>query len=589
MGITQHDIDQAHSDLKDIHGGVREDYFGLLYLEREFGLKREQAVRQVAFGGNDYGIDAFHIDPARRNFYLFQFKWATSYTHFKASFQRLIDDGIERVFGNPTQDQKMNSLLIQLKSRLLNDQALIDRVFIHFVFNGDPEDAERSTVLDALRENLEGKKYLIDQFFGRQISLVIEFRSARTTQVGGITHQKKTYTYDLEIEDVIERGGPNGEQMQVGFVRLVNLHKMYQDMKQRFFERNIRAGLSEEEAPNRAIKRSLKGIILDGAESPSVFAFNHNGVTIFAEKFEKKNEVFQVTEPRMLNGAQTVTTFDTFLQLNKENQRLHERKNELRDLWVLCKIITNAAPPFVVTVTINNNRQNPVKPWNLRANDLIQLEFQDKFRDDLSIYYERQEKMFESLTDEDLEELEITQWKAIELLRLTKTFLASDGLIDRMSNMRLVFENDNTYDQVFNETRLKADSRKIFLCYKVEKRLRKMMEAIMEKGATKYAFLTRARNLLWAILCQAILNDEELEFYCDQYGQSLVIEADYTNWITQLASSRARILIGSLIKEEPYATHARNDNYSFLRTQAFFKKCMDLAYDKWGWVQKKLK
>jgi hypothetical protein len=360
-------------------------------------------------------------------------------------------------------------------------------------------------------------------------------------------------------------------------------------MKQRFFERNIRAGLSEDEAPNRAIKKSLKEIALDRVESPSVFAFNHNGVTIFAEKFERKDGIFQVTEPRLLNGAQTITSFDTFLQLNKGSQRLEEGKDALQDLWVLCKIITNATPRFVVTVTINNNQQNPVKPWNLRANDLIQLEFQDKFRDDLGIYYERQEKMFENLTDQDLEDLEITQWKAIDLLRLTKTFLASDGLVDRMSNMRLVFENESNYEQIFNKSRLSVDSRRILLCYKVERRLRKMVEAIMEKGETKYAFITRSRNLLWAILCQAILNDNELEWYCEQYGQSLGIEADYTNWLTQLATTRARLLIGNLIKETPYAEHARNDNYSFLRTQAFFRKCMDGAYERWGWMMKRLK
>jgi hypothetical protein len=29
-------------------------------------------------------------------------------------------------------------------------------------------------------------------------------------------------------------------------------------------------------------------------------------------------------------------------------------------------------------------------------------------------------------------------------------------------------------------------------------------------------------------------------------------------------------------------------NYSFLRTDAAFDKCMEAAYAKWGWVHKKL-
>jgi hypothetical protein len=590
MSITNRDIDQAFSDLKGSSpSAVREDFFGLLYLEREFKLPRNRAITQVAFGGHDYGIDGFHVDPERRNLYLLQFKWSTSYASFKPSFQRLIEDGMKFVFGSERQDQKLNPVLEQLKSRLLNDQALIDRVFVHFVFNGEPEDAERSTVLDALRENLESKRHLIDQFFGRPVSLVIEFRSAKTAQVAGVTHQRRTYRYHVAVQDSLQREGPGGERMHVGFIRLVDLHSMYRDMHQRFFERNIRAGLSEDEAPNRAIKKSLKEIVLERTQSPSVFAFNHNGVTLFAERFEKGEEGYEITEPRLLNGAQTVTTFDGFLRSNDGNQQMAESQPLLEDIWVMCKIITQATPAFVLGVTINNNRQNPVMPWNLRANDMIQLELQDVFRDELGIYYERQEMMFAKLSDDDLEELEITHHKAIELLRLAKTFLASDGLVDKMSNMTQVFEGDSVYDQVFCDARLKASCRRILLCYKIQFRLLKLVRAIVGMGERKYAFMGRARNLLWALLCQAVLNDEKVDAYAQEFGESLVVEANYTDWLAQLATTRARPLIGSIVKMEPYAEHAKNENYGFLRTQAVFKKCMELAYDKWEWVHKRLK
>ena len=91
------------------------------------------------------------------------------------------------------------------------------------------------------------------------------------------------------------------------------------------------------------------------------------------------------------------------------NKVLCERRDVLEQIHVMCRIITDAVPEFVTTVTINNNRQNPVDPWNLHANDMIQLEMQDKFRDDLGVYYERQERAFENLSDDDLEEQGITE------------------------------------------------------------------------------------------------------------------------------------------------------------------------------------
>jgi hypothetical protein len=53
MAITDQAVDQIFSDLKRICGGVRNDYFALLYLMQEFGLERDVAIEQVAFGGND--------------------------------------------------------------------------------------------------------------------------------------------------------------------------------------------------------------------------------------------------------------------------------------------------------------------------------------------------------------------------------------------------------------------------------------------------------------------------------------------------------------------------------------------------------
>mgnify|MGYP000844273616 CR=1 FL=1 len=54
MSITNRDIDQAFSDLKGtMPCAVREDFFGLLYLEREFKLPRNRAITQVAFGGHE--------------------------------------------------------------------------------------------------------------------------------------------------------------------------------------------------------------------------------------------------------------------------------------------------------------------------------------------------------------------------------------------------------------------------------------------------------------------------------------------------------------------------------------------------------
>jgi len=587
--INDRQIDQVFSDLRSICGGVREDYFGLLYLEKEHGVPREKALNQIAFSGNDYGLDGFHFDEQRRNLYLFQFKYSNSHTLFKDTFVRLIDSGMQRIFKEPNKDDYKNQVLLQLRSCLLDNRSMIDQICFRFVFTGDAAEAERSTVLDKLREDLENKKHLVDEFFGdRNVGFVVEYRSA-SGRVGGISKQTLRTSFTLPLADLVVTESAGGQKMHIGFIRLMDLNRIHKNLGPRFFDSNIRYGLGESEAVNRAISNALKQIILDQTEDPSVFAFNHNGVTLFAERVEQIDDGFQLTAPRLLNGAQTVTTLAGFLDKNKDNPKLSEGKKAYEATRVLCKIITDADSRFVTRVTINNNRQNPVEPWNLHANDMIQLELQDKLKDDVGVYYERQENAFNQLSVEELEDYGIKEEsKAIQMLRLTQTFILTDGNISRISEMRRVFEDEKVYEQVFRQSRLKADSRHILLCYKIQFRLRKLSDEILQRGQNKYSFVTRARYLLWALLCQGLLNHDKLEDLADEYGDSMSLPFGYTEMLTQLATTRVRLLLSELMQDKDYAEKVKEDNLGFLRTDKAFDKCMEIAHKKWRWVHKKL-
>ena len=586
--ITQPDIDAVLLSFQETPGAVPDNAFALLFLENEYKATREKAAQQVFWGRSEYGVDAFHVDPQLKNLYLFQFRWSAAPILFRIPFQRLVEVGMDRVFGAAPPGVQEEQFFLQLKSQMLHYQGAIERVFIHLVFNGDPQEAERSMVYEKLREDLESKKYLIDQFFGRPVTMVFQFLSAQSSNLGAIAHQRVTHQYPLHVAETLERGGPGGEVMQLGFARLMDLHAMFKEMGQRFFERNIRASLSEDAPTNRSLYEALERLVLKGESDPAVFAFHHNGVTLFAEKIDREKGRFTLTEPRLLNGAQTITTLDRFLKDHQAGPFLKEREGALGELWVMCKIITDARNEFVLEVAINNNRQNPVKPWNLHANDMIQLELQDKLREDLGLYYERQEKAFSSLSPEDLEEMEIKEGKAVEMLKLAQTFLASDGEVDKMSSLQELFEDEKDYDRVFSPDRLQADSKKILLCYKVHYRLTRLIREIMEKGEKKYAYMRRARNLLWALLCQAILNEEHIQEYAGRFGKNLAVEGDYVEWLAKLASAKARFLIAAVVEKEPYASKAEDERYSFLRTRAVFDQCMDQGKKKFGWTMKRL-
>ena len=343
------------------------------------------------------------------------------------------------------------------------------------------------------------------------------------------------------------------------------------------------------ETVNRAISKALREIIIDEIQEPETFTFNHNGVTLYAESVDEEADELKLSSPRLLNGAQTVTSFADFVKEYGDHPKLSANADRLKGIKVLCKIISNASDAFVTHATINTNRQNPVEPWNLHANDMIQLELQDKFRDDLQLYYERQENAFSQLSAEDLDDYGILDdTKAVQMLKLAQTYIVTDGNIGRLSQMRNIFEDDRIYCGVFDSSRLRADSRHVLLCYKIERRLRKITNDIVQKGINKYWFAPKARYLIWALACQGILNNKNLESVSAEDGNRLVVSANYTDNISRIATVNIAPILAELIADKEYAERLAEDKFGFLRTDSAFEKSMKIAYRKWKWVHKKL-
>jgi AIPR protein len=591
MAITERDVAQVAHDLKGRFGGVTNDYFGLLYLEKEFGLAREQASEQIAYGGNDFGIDGYHVDRQARNFHLFQFKFSKSEDQFSGSMQRLITDGLARVFDPSFQETHENPILREIRSKLFELRNVIDTVFLEFVFIGDPARAQKNDLLQKLKEDLQSRSSVTHACFGRAIPVVVRFRSDKKSLSAGVF---TPVTFDLQMSGDLVYEGANGQRMHIGFVPLIDLRGMFTAMKERFLDRNIRSLLSgkkpgNETGVNRRLTRAFEDIVLTRKADPSTFAFNHNGVTVFAELMEGENGTYRVTEPRLLNGAQTVGSFDAFVKTHKDNPLFTQNAHCLDAIRVMCKVIAKSSEEFITSVTINNNRQNPVDPWNLRANDSIQLQLAKSFREELGLYYERQENAFEHFSDEELRANDLKPGEKIELVRLAQTYLVTDGSIDKLSRMTEVFENDKSYEQVFSNSRLTADFRAVCLCYKVQFKLRLLVQSIVERGLNKYAYMPRARPLLWALICQAMLNAPNFDEYAEKYGSDLRNPRDLMDWWYALAANSCRLIIRDVVALPENADRVRDGNFSFLRSNATFERAMEIAKRKEKWLHKKLR
>ena len=65
-------------------------------------------------------------------------------------------------------------------------------------------------------------------------------------------------------------------------------------------------------------------------------------------------------------------------------------------------------------------------------------------------------------------------------------------------------------------------------------------------------------------------------------------EVDFREYLKTLASAKLLPILKDLFDRDEYRDKIENERYDFLRTKEVFKKCMDSAYDKFGWTKRSL-
>lgn len=567
------EINEAWKKYGDRYRGVKEQYVGPVDIANKYKLPLPIAFDYFSFESHDTGFDGYYFDPGKGNFYFYLCNLKYSDDQILGHLQQFIENGLPQVFDQTDAKRKLAK---KAKMEAFEGRSKISNIIIKLIFNGQLEDLESSHVFQSLQEELEKKTLLMKDFLRKKdlaVSIVVDEDM--------VVAPAEEHKYELTFDKGMRIDADGGEQMQMGFVRLMDMHKIHMEMKHRLFDKNIRFGLNEEKAPNVAIKNALRDI-LDEKISPDYFTFHHNGITIFAEKADFKGNKLVLGEPRVLNGAQTITTLSRFLEMHKKESALKDKEYLLNRIKVIAKVITNCNENFITQITISNNRQNPVEPWNLRANDMIQLKLADKMRK-AGIFYERQENSFAHLSEEEMAEMQIDQTKDIKIRKLALTFLAYQGELDKMNTIGKVFENDNYYEKTFREEYLKADARRIVLGYKTQNRVRAVANEIESKGANKYYFVRYTRNLLWSLLIQGMYNVYENEDLLQQYGTSMSIENAFTDMLKDLGGNKIRLVLGQMSEVEKYANAIQESRFTAFRTHTAFKDAMDIAREMHGW------
>ncbi|WP_084610740.1 AIPR family protein [Archangium violaceum] len=489
--------------IKTAYSAATEDCFPAWYLHRKYFLPETQALTQCSdpaidgdTKGYDFGLDAYHIlrQDGRVRLFLLQAKYSGSISEVKKGFRDLkkLPARLRRLLdGLESDESKENKIIVNLRRdlNLLSPEERKSLILDFMVLHLCQEDHEIAS-----NETNHSRSELGDQ--------IEEELPDYTFNLGHIGPDKMDFgdidtkipppwvPLELTVAETTAHHNNTEAQMLYGIAKLAELVAMYSLRRDTLFSKNVRYFIKNakntERGPSAKIRETLAQMCIKGTIDPGLFAFFHNGVTVFARAIRKNGNRIEIQDPYVLNGCQTIKTAYLFSMDPKIKDKLQQDK--WAQVTIPLRITTTRDENLVQTITINNNRQNAIPPAALRANNPLQLELERRFRS-RKIFYERQEGSFAHILDSNpetlIEDYENSNDLAIHIVELARSIAAAQGEegLSYALHPNDIFEHDGTYHKVFNNrttastiflTFLQNTHDMIFLVLKRDLRLEKI-------------------------------------------------------------------------------------------------------------------
>ncbi len=194
------------------------------------------------------------------------------------------------------------------------------------------------------------------------------------------------------------------------FARLIDFIRYMEDDPFDFlFARNVRLWLGFQSQTNKDIAYTFEN-------APKEFAYSNNGITVLCKshRFDPGKRELVITNPRVVNGSQTLHS-------------IRDSQNPSSAARVMVRIIEVPSDgghdlpklrarrrEIIHRISVRSNMQNPIKRWNLVANDDFQNELSQFFWQK-KLFYERRQHEWKQRKD-DLKSIGISQGPEIRWL-----------------------------------------------------------------------------------------------------------------------------------------------------------------------------
>ncbi len=228
------------------------------------------------------------------------------------------------------------------------------------------------------------------------------------------------------------------------------------ELKEYLFEANIRDFQEKNNNVNEEILRTLN------EQSNVDFWWLNNGITILVEDLEIKPKSLILTMPRIVNGLQT-------------SYCIYENKKDIPPLFkikdercVLIKVIKTSNEKIMENIIFATNNQTPINTADLIANNSIQKNIEEYFKNK-GYFYERRNNFYKRKREIDPSKI-ITK---STLFQCAMAVIEKSPSIARNNPKTIIYESN--YSSLFNEN---IDIEIYFNIYKIYESLLEYIKSI---------------------------------------------------------------------------------------------------------------
>ncbi|MBD9424800.1 AIPR family protein [Pseudomonas sp. PDM15] len=317
----------------------------------------KEAAEAVIDDGDDNGIDAIYFDPTEKEVILAQAKWINSGSgEPEAKDVSNFIDGIKDIIEN---NQEPFRKEIHPKIEGIWEKISTPGVLLKIVLatTGSSTLAKHSTQkLERLESELNSVDSAIASHVVIGLSETYNFLSKDLSAAVEFTATIENW-HSIDTPNTAYYGTIDGLQLK----------KIWSGTNGRIISANIRGALGDTEVNNKIRKTAL--------EEPHLFWYYNNGVTFTASNIDraaantttKTYGTFKLTNPSVVNGAQTISTLSKI----DDDAALERLRVSVRFIS-----LEGAHDDFGSTITRSNNFQNRIEGRDFVAQDTEQHRIQ---------------------------------------------------------------------------------------------------------------------------------------------------------------------------------------------------------------------